>query len=302
MLDLDFAFFNLINQDKRGLVYQKYFLDRLTPIFFSPRVKNLVELPDINCQGCNIVLPLGKGNLNMLDPEKQSEILSRSYSVTRGFQLSVMAVDRRLKEYFYKREEGILLVFGDNFIKAAAYVFIKEVLSRRDINKLVIVGEIEYLSEFIESVSEFDLPISIQNPDPSKYEVMTYRLLYEKGRAIINSQVNPRKWEKGNLVIIFDKQFDQVSVGIPDVLLYRFTNDSQGLASDLEMGLAKSGINPFLYSLAPIMETCLLSQAGFSIAGGEQDMLIQDEAVVFRKIIELGDNAGLWDILLDKVW
>ncbi len=301
MLDLDFAFFNLINKDKQGLFYQKGFLDRLTPIFFSPRVKNLIELPDINCQGCNIVLPLGQGNIQVLEQAKQKMMFQRSYSVARNFQLQAMAVDRRLKEFFLEPEEGFSLVFGDNFIKALAYAIIKQSLSSRDINKLILVGDIPGLSEFVEAVSNLNVPVSIQNPYPSRYEIMTYRLMYEKGNAISNSQINPYKWEKGNLVIIFDSQYNNLSIGIPDVMLLKLTNESQGLASALELGLRSNEVTPLLCNLAPIMETCLLAQEGFSVRGREQNMLIKEDILSFQQLEELGNKAGIWHLFLDKV-
>ena len=62
MADLDFGFLNILYGDKKGLIYQKYFLDRLAPIFFPPRVARLVELRGLDSRICSIVLPLGPGN------------------------------------------------------------------------------------------------------------------------------------------------------------------------------------------------------------------------------------------------
>ncbi len=300
MIDLDFAFFNLINRNKQGLFYQKGVLDRLTPIFFAPRVRNLIELPDINCQGCNIIVPLGPGNIQIMEPAKQQMIFRRSYAVARDFQLQVMAVDRRLKEYFIEPEPGFSLVFGDNFIKALAYAIIKRSLSNRDINKLILVGEITGLAQFVEAVSELNVPVSIQSLQPSRYEIMTYRLMYEKGNAVSNSQINPHKWEKGNLVIIFDSVYNNLSIGIPDVILLKLTNESQGLAAALESGLSSNEVSPQLCNLAPIMETCLLAQEGFLTRDREQNMLIKEDSLGFEIMEQLGNEAGIWNLFLDK--
>ncbi len=300
MPDLDFAFFNLIKQDKKGLFYQKGILDRLTPIFFSPRVKNLIELPDIKRQGCNIVLPLGAGNMQALEKAQQKMMFQRSCSVARDFQLQAMAVDRRLKEMFLEPEEGFPLVFGDNFIKALAYVLIKHSLSRRDLNKLILVGDVPGLSEFAEALSNLNVPVSIQNLCPSRYEIMTYRLMYEKGNAISNSQINPYKWNKGDLVIIFDSKYNHLSIGIPDVMLLKLTNESQGLASALERGLKSNTVDPLLCNLAPIMETCLLAQEGFPSKGREENMLMRKESRGFQELEELGNRLGIWHLFLDK--
>ena len=301
MLDLDFAFFNLINRDKQGLFYQKGVLDRLTPIFFSPRVKNLIELPDLNCQGCNIVLPLGQANMQVLESSKQHLLFQRSYEVARDFQLQAMAVDRRLKDLLMEPEEGFSLVFGDNFIKALAYAIIKRSLSSRDISKLILVGEISGLAEFVEAVSDLNVPVSIQNPYPSRYEIMTYRLMYEKGNAVSNSQINPHKWERGNLVIIFDSRYNNLSIAIPDVMLLKLTDESQGLAKELELELSSKEVSPLLCNLAPIMETCLLAQEGFLTRCSEQSMLIKEDRLSFRRLEELGNKADIWHLFLDKV-
>jgi|GEM_PF-4284872 len=34
MVELDFGFLSLLHDDKTGLIYQKFFLERLAPIFF----------------------------------------------------------------------------------------------------------------------------------------------------------------------------------------------------------------------------------------------------------------------------
>jgi hypothetical protein len=164
-----------------------------------------------------------------------------------------MAVDRRMKGFFPEAEQ-FNLVFGDNFIKALAYVIIKRIISKRDINKLIIVGEVEQLPEYIEAISDFGIPVSIQNLYPVRYEIMAYRLMYEQGCAVSNSQVNPYNWEKGNLVIIFESRFNQLSVGLPDLALFKLTNEMQGFSAELERELQRYEVSPCLYSMAPILE------------------------------------------------
>jgi hypothetical protein len=57
MGELDFAFFNLIKQDKKGLFYKKGLLDRLTPFIFHPRIKNLIQLPSLDPLVCLARIP-----------------------------------------------------------------------------------------------------------------------------------------------------------------------------------------------------------------------------------------------------
>ena len=74
----------------------------------------------------------------------------------------------------------ICLIFGDEFIKALAYTLIKHFLSHRQISKVVLVGRYRWAG-FIEEVSNLQVPVSIQSTCPSRYEIMIYRLMYEKG-------------------------------------------------------------------------------------------------------------------------
>jgi hypothetical protein len=297
---LDFAFFNLINRDKKGLFYQKGFLDRLSPFIFYPRIKNLIQLAPIHCQGCHIVLPLGAGNLQLLEPSKQQIMFQRSCGVARDFNLQAMAVNRSLKDLNLETQGNLPLIYGDEFIKALAYTIIKHSLSRRQISKIVLVGEMPGWADFVLEVSNLQVPVSIQSHCPSRYEIMIYRLMYEKGNVVSNSQINPHKWEKGNLVIIFDSQYHQLSIAIPDVMLIKLTNESQGLSTELETRLQSSQIDPLLCNLAPIMETCLLQQAGFWRPGSEQD-IVKGQKIMFQSLADWGHRTAIWDLFLDKV-
>lgn len=131
MGELDFAFFNLIKQDKKGLFYKKGLLDRLTPFFFHPRIKNLIQLPSIDCRGCHIVVPLGAGNMSLLEPSKQHIMFQRSYQVAQDFNLPAIAVNRSIKDLCLNAGDDLPLIFGDEFIKALAYTLIKHFLSHR---------------------------------------------------------------------------------------------------------------------------------------------------------------------------
>lgn len=300
MGELDFAFFNLIKQDKKGLFYKKGLLDRLTPFIFHPRIKNLIQLPSIDCRGCHIVVPLGAGNMSLLEPSKQHIMFQRSYQVAQDFNLPAIAVNRSIKDLCLNAGDDLPLIFGDEFIKALAYTLIKHFLSHRQISKVVLVGEIPGWAGFIEEVSNLQVPVSIQSTCPSRYEIMIYRLMYEKGNVVSNSQINPHKWERGNLVIIFDSRYHQLSIGIPDLILFKLTNESRGLASDLESRLQNSQIEPLLCNLAPILESCLLQQAGFWGTDREQDTF-KGEKATFQSLAEWGQRNGIWDLFLDKV-
>lgn len=303
MLDLDFAFFNLNHNEKRGLVYRKYFLDRLGPVFFSPRVEKLIQLSELNFRGCQISMPLGPGNLSLMEPETRQLMIERSADIVRDYQLPIMAVDRRLKQQLLELSISFPLVFGDNFIKALAAALTSRILSRREIKRIILVGETDYFTDFISGICAHGIPLSIQSRFPAQYEVLTYRLLYEKGYAVSTSFLSPQGWDRGDLVFIFDPREEGLAVAFPGVCCIRLTSNSCGLAPELEAKLSKNCLVNNLYNLAPIMETCMLAEAGFLSSGGERiwtNGANLDEGQKFLGLNQVGAELGLWDLFLDK--
>lgn len=303
MLELDFAFFNLKHNEKRGLVYRKYFLDRLGPVFFSPRVEKLIQLNGLNYQGCQISMPLGPENLNRIEPETRYLMLKRSTDIARDYHLPSLAVDRRLKPQLLELSNSFPLVFGDNFIKALAVALTAGILSRREIKRVVLVGETAYYPDFISAICALGIPLSIQSRFPAQYEVLTYRLLYGKGYAVSTSGINPHTWDKGDLVFIFDPREEGLAVAFPQVCTILLTNSSCGLAPELEAALDRNGIVNNLYNLAPIMETCMLAEAGFLSSDGENvwtNGASPEEGQKFLGLEQIGTELGLWELFLDK--
>lgn len=303
MLDLDFAFFNLNHNEKRGLVYRKYFLDRLGPVFFSPRVEKLIQLSDLNFQGCQISMPLGPGNLSLIEPETRQLMLKRSAEIVEDYKLPSMAVDRRLKQQLLELSISFPLVFGDNFIKALAVALTARMLSRREIKRVIMVGETDYFAEFISGICTYGVPLSIQTTFPARYEVMTYRLLYEQGYAVSTSVLSPQSWGSGDLVFIFDPEQETLALAFPGVCCVRLTNNGCGLVPELEARLRENGMASNLYNLAPIMETCMLAEAGFLSPGGEQiraNGANPGDGQKFLALQQVGNEMGLWDRFLDK--
>lgn len=300
MLDLDFAFFNMMNKDKNGLAYRKAFLDRLAPLLFGPRVENLVELRGLGFKGCNLKLPLGPGNWNDLTPERQTLLFEQSQRVLDDYKLPVLAVDRRLKKDFLQLSTSFPLIFGDNFIKALTNVIIRFNISARDINRLVVVGEMTQMPLFIEKLKQFDLPVSIQNYCPDQYEIMAYHMLYAKGIAVSTSYINPREWGKNDLVMIFDPVYRNVILTAAQIFTVNLMDESQGLAPQLEQTLENRGLPADLGVMAPVLESCLLSQAGFPAADSESAENGAG-AASWEQLEDLGYQSGLWDYFLDKV-
>ncbi len=299
MFELDFAFYNLKNADRRGIFCQKFILDRLAPVLFSPRVERLIDLRDLGARGCNIMLPLGPGNLRMLEPETQENIVNKSTAILEDFKLPAMAVDRRHKKQFSELFSNLPLVFGDNFIKALASVLVRETLSRRDIKKLVVVGDTDYFLDFISEISNLGIPVSLQSDHPSRQEILAYHLLYEKGHAVSTSYIKPQHWQRGDLVLMIDQDRQQLAITYPQAFYLRLGNDVCNLALELEQRLQQNGIDRALHNLAPILEISLLAKAGIWDHDAEQNKA-KGEGQCFLFLQELGYELGLWDLFLDK--
>lgn len=301
MLDLDFAFLNLISNDKKGLFSRKYFLEKLTPIFFRPRLESLIDLRDIEAKGCNIIVPLGESNFQVLDHEIKEQLIKKSFNIIDGYHIQYMAVDRNLKYLLGELANNYSVVFGDNFIKALANVLINDTLSKHDIKKIILLGETEAFEDFLEVIAGYEVPLSIQNQNPHQYEIMVHRMLYEKGCAISNSYIAPKNWETGDMIISFNQDKGGLIVGSPALYYLEFSNHSVNMAPDLETSLKINGITPSFHSLAPILETCLLAKAGFSSSNEEQDETnLLTGGKFFLKLQEIGNDLGIWDLFLDN--
>lgn len=300
MPDLDFAFFNLRKQDRRGLIYRKSILDRLAPLFFPPRIEKIIHLDGLNARGCNISLPLGPGNLQALNAEKQGNISQRSAAILKDYNLAAMAVDRLHKEQLRLLFPSFPLVSGDNFIKALASIFIREQLSRRAIKKIILIGETEYFPEFVAEIASLGIPLSLQSAHPSRHEILAYQLLYEKGQAVSSSYLKPDRWQKGELVLMFDPDRQQMAINSPRAFCIRFSNQSQGFSSEIESHLVRNGIDPALHNLAPILEISLLAKAGVLAQNAEKNNTRNDGGREYLLLQELGEQAGIWEHFLDK--
>jgi hypothetical protein len=300
MSELEFAFFNLMENDKRGLVYQKYLLDRLAPFFFAPRVTRLIDLPVINARGYHVVMPLGQGNLDKMEPERQTQMLFKSIEVTRDFNLPALAVDRRLKSRFALSEAALQVVFGDHFIKALAAAYIKRSLSRHDIKRIVVATDNEDLIDFMEYASQFDVPVSLQSYQPARYEPAAYQMMYQNGRIVSTSMFNPQSWSKGDLVVVFDPQDRFTAISPRDVFCLQLGNSSRNLAPLLERSLESDGVEAELHNLAPIMELCLGTHCQRQDGGAPPHDCRNVQPAAFISLEESARLLGLWDLFLDK--
>ncbi|MEN6462197.1 MAG: hypothetical protein ABFC94_12610 [Syntrophomonas sp.] len=301
MLDLDFAFFNMMTTNKQGLVYRKFFLDRLAPVLFSPRLEKLINFNGLGLQGGNIFLPLGQGNWDLLAPGMKRLILEKSITILEQYQIPALAVDRRLKNEFFSLFNNFPLVFGDNFIKALASVLVKEFISRRAVKKIIVAGEIPEMPGLLEDFRQYGIPVSIQNNHPSAYEIMAYHLLYEKGVAVSTSYINPMEWEKGDLVVLFEAE--GLALTSPPSFILDLTYDGNHLAPELANTLKLREMDTSMNTMAPILESCLWAKAGFTDTIEEQNNAVAALAGPKNMWVEfnqIGEDIGLWDFFLDK--
>ena len=300
MLDLDFAFFDMRNSNRQGLANRKVFLDRLAPVLFSPRVERLIDFSRWGLKGCNVRLPLGEGNWSILHPDKRSWMMEKTESIMREYEISRISVDRRLRGLFMSQQHHLPLVYGDHFITALAAILMDRVLERQEVNKLILVGDIPDICSLINNISRYRIPISVQNYHPARYEIMIHRLLYEEGLAVSNSCINPYNWGRGDLVVSVEPDSRSLALASPEAFYIRLDDNSNGLAPELEEILGSAGMNGCLHTLAPILESCLLEQAGNIIHDGEDSYSDREEKAneIHHRLIEAGESTGLWEPFL----
>jgi len=297
--EYDFAILNMLDRNRRGLTARKYFLDRLAPVFFSPRVENLIHLDDLGFRGCNVFFPLGPDNWEQMESDQRGFMWKKSESIMHDFAVGSMAADRRLKMSLQNGEAKFPLLFGDNFIKALAAVMVKHVLERRAINKLVMVGEMAELIPLLDHLGGYGLPVSVQNQRPACDEALAWRLLYDKGWAVSNSYISPENWNRGDLIILFKSGYKRLAMASPGTFWLELNDEGHNLAPSLENALVRVGMDDHLSMLAPILESILYTKAGISgdnveINGLEFVSEIKNGADL-ETLIEAGEQLGLWE-------
>lgn len=300
MLDLDFAFLNIVNQNKTGPGYKKIFLDMLAPFFFAPRLQKIIKLPYMEACGGNIMIPLGSAHLNLLKLAGRQAMAQRLTAILQEYQLGFLAVDRRLKSEAANIFPGQVMVFGDNFIKALAHVFIKNILEHRNLQRIIIVGSTEDFPGFVQSLDRYGLPLSIQTLCPQQQEALAHQMLYEKGLAVSISLLNPDCWENDDLAIVFADSPGVFRGNRNAGLTIDLNNHSCDLAPGLSSEFERNGLLPALYNIAPILESCLLAKAGFYGSGAES-IAADSSKAEFTNLEKIGRQWGLWDVFLDKV-
>jgi hypothetical protein len=301
-LKLDFVFFHMMNSKRQGMATRKFFLDRLAPAFYAPRIESLISFEDFYLRGGDLFLPLGQENWNIMEDKRQKQVMKRGERMLADYSLQYMAVDRRLKSLLAS-SEGNRLCFGDEFIKALAVVLSREMISRHCIQRIVVVGMVDGMEDLLKYLAQFGTPITVQNSQPARYEIMAYRLLYEKGLAVSNSQILPRQWARGDLILSFEPGYYQFVIAAPGIFFFGLDNESDGWAPSLAQIVDAAGLETGLNTLAPIFETCLYTKAGFNNFSREigifEKSLRMDR--LFERLIAAGDELGLWEPFLDKV-
>lgn len=299
MPEYDFAILNMLNHNRRGLAARKYFLDRLAPILFAPRVENLIDFSDLGFRGCHVFLPLGPENWNQMEADQRGSLWKKSENIMQDFAVASLAADRRLKAALQPCAPTFPLLFGDDFIQALAVVLIRHLLSKRPINKLVIVGEMGELLPLLDCLEGCGIPVSVQNQQPAHDEVIAWRFLYEKGRAVSSSYVCPDKWDRGDLIVMFQPGYKRLAMASPGIFWLELSDEGQNLAPSLENALVRVGMDSRLPILAPILESILYAKAGISARDVEINGLnLKREIKNGRELevlIEAGEQLGLWD-------
>ncbi len=298
----DFAFLNILSQDKRGPLYERFSKNRMGALFFSPRLQRLFRLSSLDVNACNIELPLGPHNINDLSPILQHHIHKMTNRLVEHYSLPVLACDRRLRPYFVANPPDFEVIFGDNFIMALASFLIEVSISRHELERIILVGGAADCAPILKCISRLGLPIIVQNLKPAASEAMLYHLLYEQGIAISTDVFKPRQWQRHDLVVFFDPELALMADNSNCGFCIKLYDNSSNLAPGLEQELDSYHLEHQMHHLAPILETGLLLKAGFFSSDTETNKFEVASHVDYGIIQNLGENFGLWDYFLDRVW
>ena len=289
----------MLSRNRRGLTAKKTFLDRLAPVLFSPRVEHLIHFGDLGFKGCNVFLPLGPENWQQLESAQRGCMWKKSEGIMQDFAVTSLAADHRLRFALQPGEAQFPLWFGDHFVKALAAVMVKYILEKRDVKRLILVGDMAALLPLLDHLGSCGLPIAVQNQHPSGDEAIAWRLLYERGWAISNSYICPEKWQKGDLIVLFQPGFQRLAVTSPEVFWLELTDEGRHLAPSLENALERAGMEAGLSILAPILESILYTKAGISYGNVELQNLhfapVIKTGADLTVLIEAGEKLGLWE-------
>lgn len=296
MFRLDFAFFSLEEKEKKGLAGSSFLLNRLTPLFFSPRLEKLFYLPYVDKKGCFVKLNLGKGNFENLSLPKKKEALARALKIINEYGLNILAADRRFKDNLLYLSKHFALTFGDNFIKALALAMTERYLAQKEVKRLVIVGRTDHFPELVEEFLQYSLPLSLQSLCPREDEVMAYRFFYEKGYTLSASYINPESWQAGDLIIFFGCSSAPFIAEKPDIHRLEYHDYSLQLLPEAKEFMQQNGWQVQMHNLAPVLEACFLKEAGIYREGGEK----YKEGKLFTLIKDWGEGMDLWDMFLDS--
>ncbi|SHG44653.1 hypothetical protein SAMN02745221_00243 [Thermosyntropha lipolytica DSM 11003] len=296
MLKLDFAFFSLGDKERKGLAGNRLVLERLTPLFFSPRIEKLLYLPYVDKKGCSLKLHLGRQNFKILSPLKKQETMTKAQDLIRSYGLNILAADRRFKDDLLALSKHFMLTFGDNFIKALALAMTERYLSTKAVNRLVIVGRTDDFADLVEEFLKYNLPLSLQSLCPQEDEVMVYKFFYEKGYTLSASYINPEGWQAGDLLLFFDCDPCSFKPALPGVYKLVYHNYSLNLQPEWKEFMHKEGWDAQMHNMAPVLEACLLKEAG--IREGESENY--NAGKLFTLLKALGDETDLWDMFLDR--
>jgi hypothetical protein len=104
------------------------------------------------------------------------------------------------------------------------------------------------------------------------------------------------------LFLSVEPQQARIRLASPHIFHIRRDDECSGAAPELEQVLQDAGLEPQMYNLAPILESCLLAQAGKSVHSGESNYLDTEFMLpdVYREMIETGHYLGMWEPFLDK--
>lgn len=302
------ALLTTIGYERKGVLARPGVLNKLAPYFYTPRWQSSVMLKEVGLEGEHIVIPMGFNNWHQLAPSTKERLADRIELLCSRHEIDVLGVSRQLEptegpfngwpkslnsdnapisSQANNKNVPLLARKGDCFITVMARLRVEIFLNRVAARRIIVAGDgpdAMYLAYYLND--RIKLPVILQSREPGSHESAAARLLYKEGIALSLAMFAPGKWNKNDIVVLFDEYYVYWGSLYGNGYKLDFGCSSSGHIPLLEQRLAEQGIDPALHNLAPLLEAHLLADAD----GDKRELM----SAVEQK------GAELWKYLLDK--
>ena len=180
------------SQPRRGFLFKPTVLNRVAPLFFTPRGWQGIRLKEVGLEASGLIIPLGIENWNSLTPEVREHFEKRILVWCRKHEIGSLGVNRGLNGEGF--DPVAIGKRGDLFIMALALLRVAESLGRYGGRRVILVSDQGLAFSLAVKVTErFKVPVVLQSIRPIRHEAAAWHMFRQEGLAMSLSTLNPAK-------------------------------------------------------------------------------------------------------------